>query len=123
MDLLLRTKPWVGQRKRPLVGSEVTEIQRFDREACELDEKDSLTRFDVGGETGADRALYTTKKFPGATRSGLVSISMSRTVAASVNRLRAGPLKVRCEGVRRLPSARSLSSIRFTNSTTTRLAY
>jgi hypothetical protein len=58
------------------------------RGACEVESAGSLTAYDAGiGEIQAAQAFYTTKKLPGAMRSGLVSIPVTTATLKAVNAL------------------------------------
>ncbi len=66
-------------------------VRKLYRIACEIEDTDHLTAFDVGGEIGPERALYTTKKIPAETRAGLVTIPLDGTQMVNVNRLLGWP--------------------------------
>ncbi|MBI2680820.1 MAG: hypothetical protein HYX25_07425 [Candidatus Solibacter usitatus] len=79
--------PSIGRKKERVARSEIMLLRKMYRIACEIEETDHLTAFDVGGETGAERALYTTRKILGETHAGIVTIPLDGTLMARVNRL------------------------------------
>ena len=52
--------------------------------ACETDEKDRLTGYSVTPYVKPGRALFTTKRLPGKTLSGILTVPLSRTQIAEV---------------------------------------
>jgi hypothetical protein len=83
--------PSAGRKKELVSGSELKRLRESYRVACEIEDTGHLTAFDVGGETQPERALYTTKKMPGETRTGLVTISLDGAQMVKVNRLLGWP--------------------------------
>ncbi len=79
--------PLTGKKKGTVSATDAKSVRTLYGEACEIGDTDHLTAFDVGAETDDGRALYTTKKLPGETRSGLVTIPLDRNEMTSVNRL------------------------------------
>jgi hypothetical protein len=57
--------PSTGRKKEVVSGSELKRLRERYRVACEIEDTDHLTAFDVGRETDPERALYTTKKMQG----------------------------------------------------------
>src|SRR5208282_1363411 len=68
--------PSSGRKKELISGSELKRLRETYQVACEIEDKDHLTAFDVGGETDPERALYTTRKLKGEARFGLVTIPL-----------------------------------------------
>ena len=83
-------RPTGARKARDIFGDEIRSAQRLGI-ACELTVQDSLSVFDVGPGTETGRALYTTKKLPGQSRSGLVSIPIAPEQMAAVNRVLGWP--------------------------------
>src|SRR5580658_2557709 len=83
--------PSAGTKKEFISGSELRRLRESYRIACEIEDTDHLTAFDVGGETLPERALYTTKKIQGETRTGLVTIPSDGAQMAKLNRLLGWP--------------------------------
>jgi len=83
--------PSTGRKKEQVAGSDITWLRKKFRIACEIEDTDHLTAFDVGGETEPGRALYIAKKMQGGTRAGLVTIPLDGTQMAKVNRLLGWP--------------------------------
>src|SRR6267154_646972 len=84
-------KPSAGRKKGLVPLSEIMLLRKMHRIACEIEDTDHLTAFDVGGEIHAERALYTTKKMPGGSRTGLVTIPLDGTQMVRINRLLGWP--------------------------------
>lgn len=78
--------PASGKKTREISGADILSVRRRWL-ACELTPEDTLSVFDVPGR-GPDtaRALYTDKKLPGQSRSGLISVPLDDAGMAAVNR-------------------------------------
>ena len=83
--------PSTGRGKELVSGSELKRLRKSYRVACEIEDTDHLTAFDVGGETQSESALYTTKKMQGETRTGLVTIPLDGAQVVRLNRLLGWP--------------------------------
>jgi len=83
--------PSSGRKKELVSGSELKRLRETYRVACEIEDTDHLTAFDVGGETDPERALYTTKKIQGEAHFGLVTIPLDGLQTVRVNRLLGWP--------------------------------
>ncbi len=79
-----------AKKVREISGAEIREVQR-NHIACEVPPTGRLTAFDVGQANDADRAIYTTKKLPGESRSGLISIPLKDPDMEAVNRVLGWP--------------------------------
>jgi hypothetical protein len=83
--------PSTGKRNGILSDKQLTRLRRDYGMACEVSETKPLSVFDTGGETAPQRALYTTKKFPGEIRSGMMTIRLDETLMAKINRILGWP--------------------------------
>lgn len=83
--------PSIGRKKGTLTGSELKILRQRWGLACETEDTDRLTAFDVGSETDAERALYITKRMHGDVRAGLVTIPVQGIQIATINRLLGWP--------------------------------
>jgi hypothetical protein len=78
--------PSTGTKKGRITGPEVQDVQSRGL-ACEQSDSDSLTVFETGKIAEPARALFTTKKLPGQSRSGFVPIQLDAQQMAAVNRV------------------------------------
>ncbi len=82
--------PSTGRQRGTVSGSDIKLLRRRWGVACEIEDSDHLTVFDVGGETSVERGLYITKKLEGE-RSGLVTISLDGPQMVRINRVLGWP--------------------------------
>jgi hypothetical protein len=83
--------PLTGRKRGPVSTNDLKFLQQRFTLACEMNNTDHLTAFDVGGDTEPERGLYITKKMQGEVRSGLVTIPLDGMQMARVNRLLGWP--------------------------------
>jgi hypothetical protein len=83
--------PAVGRKKGLVSVSELKDLRKTYRVACELEAADHLAVFEMDGETNYERALYTTKKLPGDAHTGLVTIPIDGMQMLRINRLLGWP--------------------------------
>jgi hypothetical protein len=114
--------PSTGRKKGIVSESEIKSLRARYGIACEIEGTDHLTAFDVGGESQAERALYTIKKIPGATRAGLVSIPLDAVQMARLNRL-LGRARAHFVATNRSGFALNRSFTLFTSFTTRKPGY
>jgi len=77
---------------KPVSSDEHREMKRYFGEACEVEQSNALAAYDIAAElVPAERALYTVKKLPGETRSGLITIPLSTNEISTVSRLLGWP--------------------------------
>jgi len=84
--------PSTASGYKPVSSDEHQKMKRDFSEACEIEQSNVLAAYDIAAESvPAERALYTVNKLPGETRSGLITIRLSATEIATVNRLLGWP--------------------------------
>jgi hypothetical protein len=83
--------PLAGSGRETVSGSAIAEIRQRDFAACELGPTDRLTAYEVSGDHDSSRTLYTTSKYKGQSRSGLVSTPLTPLDLTNLNRLLGWP--------------------------------
>ena len=83
--------PSIGRKKELVSRSELKRLRKTYGLACEIEDTDHLTAFDVGSDIDPERALYTTKAMPGEAHAGLLTISLDGMQLRRVNRLLGWP--------------------------------
>jgi hypothetical protein len=83
--------PSTGRKKERIFGSELKGLRKTYGLACEIEDTDHLTAFEVASEIDPTRALYTTKAMPGEAHTGLLTIPLDGPQMLKVNRLLGWP--------------------------------
>jgi hypothetical protein len=110
--------PSTGRKKERISGSELKGLRKTYGLACEIEDTDHLTAFEVASEIDPTRALYTTKAMPGEAHTGLLTIPLDGPQMLKVNRLLGWPNQGTLRRDEGSASALNHSFTRFTSFTT-----